>query len=148
MTITPLDIRQQQFKSKMIGGLDADDVDSFLHAIATEMENLLRENGELKEQAARQVRELADHAQREKDLRETMLAAQRITDEMKLNAQKEAELLVSEAKLQGKRLLDEAERKVAEQQSRIQEVRRQKLQFEAELKGLLENHLRMLSGNV
>lgn len=147
MTITPLDIRQQQFKSKMIGGLDADDVDSFLHAIATEMENLLRENGELKEQASRQVRELAEHAQREKDLRETMLAAQRITDEMKLNAQKEAELIVSEAKLQGSRLLDEAERKVAEQQARIQEVRRQKLQFEAELKGLLDNHLRMLAGN-
>ena len=144
MTITPLDIRQQQFKGKMLGGLDSDDVDSFLQAVAVEMEGLLRENTELKEQANRQNRELSDHAQREKDLRETMLAAQRITDEMKVNAQKEAELIVSEAQLQAKRLVDEAERKVADLQARIQEVRRQKLQFEMEFKALLDNHARMI----
>lgn len=144
MTITPLDIRQQQFKGKMLGGLDPDDVDSFLQAVAVEMEGLLRANTELKEQASRQTRELTDHAQREKDLRETMLAAQRITDEMKANAQKEAALIVSEAQLQARRLVDEAERKVADLQARIQDVRRQRLQFEAELKSLLDNHARML----
>ncbi|MDD2499410.1 MAG: DivIVA domain-containing protein [Geobacter sp.] len=144
MTITPLDIRQQQFKGKMLGGLDSDDVDSFLQAVAAEMEGLLRENTELKEQVNRQNRELNDHAQREKDLRETMLAAQRITDEMKANAQKEAELIVSEAQLQARRLVDEAERKVADLQARIQDVRRQKLQFEMEFKALLDNHARMI----
>ena len=144
MTITPLDIRQQQFKGKMLGGLDPDDVDSFLQAVAVEMEGLLLENTELKEQANRQARELTDHSQREKDLRETMLAAQRITDEMKANSQKEAELIITEAQLQARRLVDEAERKVADLQARIQDVRRQRLQFEAELKSLLENHARML----
>ena len=144
MTITPLDIRQQQFKGKMLGGLDSDDVDSFLQAVAAEMEGLLRENTELKEQANRQNRELSDHAQREKDLRETMLAAQRITDEMKANAQKFFVLIFFEAQLQARRLVDEAERKVAELQARIQDVRRQKLQFEAELKALLDNHARMI----
>lgn len=145
MKITPLDIQQQQFKGKMLGGLDPDDVDSFLQAVAAEMEGLLRENTELKEQAARQSRDLADHIQREKDLRETMLAAQRITDEMKLNAQKEAELIVSEAQLQARRLVDEAERKVAELQSRTHELRRQRLQFEADFKSLLDSYGRMIA---
>ncbi len=144
MKITPLDIQQQQFKGKMIGGLDSDDVDSFLQAIAAEMESLIRENTELKELSNRQSRELADSAQKERDLRETMLAAQRITDEMKNNAQKEAELIVSEANLQAKRLLDDAERTVADMQSRIQELRRQRLQFEVEFKALLDNHARMI----
>lgn len=145
MKITPLDIQQQQFKGKMLGGLDPDDVDSFLQSVAAEMEGLLRENTELKELANRQSRELADQGQKEKDLRETMLAAQRITDEMKNNAQKEAELIVSDAQLQAKRLVDDAERKVADLQARIQDVRRQRLQFEAELKALLDTHARMLS---
>lgn len=144
MTITPLDIQQQQFKGKMLGGLDPDDVDSFLQAVAGEMENLLRENTELKELVNRQSRELADHVQREKDLRETMLAAQRITDEMKGNAQKEAELIVSEAQLQARRLVDEAERKVAELQARTQELRRQRLQFEVDFKTLLDSYGRMV----
>lgn len=144
MTITPLDVRQQQFKGKMLGGLDPDDVDSFLQAVAVEMEGLLRENTELKEQASRQTRELTDHVQREKDLRETMLAAQRISDEMKGNAHKEAELIVSEAQLQAKRLVDDAEHKVADLQARIQDVRRQRMQFEVEFKALLDNHARMI----
>jgi cell division initiation protein len=144
MKITPIDIQQQQFKGKMLGGLDADDVDAFLQAVAGEMEQLIRENTELKEQLSRQSRDLADQAQKEKDLRETMLAAQRITEEMKSNAQKEAELLVSEAHLQAKRLLDEAERKVAELQAGVQDIRRQRLQFEMDFKALLDSHTRML----
>ena len=144
MKITPLDIRQQQFKGKMLGGLDPDDVDSFLQTVASEMEGLIRENTELKEQTNRQSSELGDHIQKEKDLRETMLAAQRITEEMKSNAQKEAELIVSEAQLQARRLVDDAERKVADLQGRIQDVRRQRLQFEMEFKALLDNHARMI----
>ncbi len=144
MKISPIDIQQQQFKGKMFGGLDADDVDAFLQAVAAEMEALNRENSELKELTSRQSRELADMGQKEKDLRETMLAAQRITEEMKNNAQKEAELVVSEAQLQAKRLLDEAERKVAELQAGVQDIRRQRLQFEMDFKALLDSHARML----
>jgi len=144
MTITPLDIQQQQFKGKMFGGLDADDVDAFLQAVAAEMEGLLRENTELKEQVNRQSRELAEMAERDKELRETMLAARTITEEMKANTQKEGELIIAEAQLQARRLVDEAERTVAELQVKAQEMRRQRLQLELELKGVLDAHARLI----
>lgn len=144
MTITPLDIQQQQFKGKMFGGLDAEDVDAFLQAIAAEMEGLLRENTELKEQVNRQNRELSEMAERDKELRETMLAARTITEEMKANTQKEGELIIAEAQQQARRLVDEAERTVAELQVKVQEGRRQRLQFELELKGLLDTHARLI----
>ncbi len=144
MTITPLDIQQQQFKGKMFGGLDADDVDAFLQAVAAEMETLLRENTELKEQVNRQARELAEMAERDKELRETMLAARTITEEMKANTQKEGELIIAEAQMQARRMVDDAERTVAELQVKVQEVRRQRLQFEIELKGLLDAHARLI----
>lgn len=147
MKITPLDIQQQQFKGKMLGGLDPDDVDAFLQAVSAELEGLIRENDGLKEQAARQARELEEMAGKEKDLRETMLAAQRITEEMKANAQKEAELIVAEAQLQARRLVDDAERQVADLQSKVQDIRRQRLQFETELKALLDNHARMIESS-
>lgn len=144
MKITPLDIQQQQFKGKTFGGLDPDDVDAFLQVVAGEMEDLLRENTELRQQLNQQGKEIAEMAERDSQLRETMLAAHTITEEMKINARKEAELIVSEAALQAKRLLDDAERKVAELQARIQEVRRQKIQFEMEFKALLDTHARMI----
>ncbi len=47
MKITPIDIQQQQFKTKFFGGLDPEDVDAFLQTVSQEMENLSRENSDL-----------------------------------------------------------------------------------------------------
>jgi len=145
MNITPLDIQQQQFKGKMLGGLDPNDVDAFLQIVAAEMESLIRENTELKEQAKKVSLHLEELSQREVTLRDTMLAAQKVTEEMKANAQKEANLVVSEAELRGERIVAEAENRLLQLNNQIHEVRRLKLQFETNLKSLLEAHLKMLS---
>ena len=147
MKITPIDIQQQQFKGKMFGGLDQDDVDSFLQVVAAEMENLVRENSELKEQQARQNQYLLDVSEKEKELREVMLGAQRITEDMKTNARKEADLIVSEAELKAERILADSERQLSELKSRIEETRRQKIQFEMSFKSLLDGFARQLSGD-
>jgi cell division initiation protein len=145
MNITPLDIQQQQFKGKMLGGLDPNDVDAFLQMVAAEMESLIRENTELKEQARKVALHLEELSQREVTLRDTILAAQKVTEEMKANAQKEAHLIVSEAELKGERIVADAESRLLQLNSQIHEVRRQKLQFETNLKSLLEAHLKMLT---
>ena len=145
MRITPLDIQQQQFKGKMLGGLDPDDVDTFLQLVAKEFEDLIRENVELKELAKKSSAEIDEMGQREHSLRETMLAAQKITEEMKANAQKEATLLISEAELKGERIIADAENRLLQLNNQIHELRRQKLQFESNLKSALESHLKMLT---
>lgn len=147
MKISPLDIQQQQFKVKTFRGLDPDDVDAFLQTVAGEMEGLIRENNQMKEQQSRQSREMLDMAEKERELRETLLSAQRVIEEMKANARKEAELIVSEAELKGERIVADAERQLGELKCRIEEVRRQKIQFEMSLKGLLDSYSRQLTGD-
>ena len=147
MKITPLDIQQQQFKGKLFGGLDPADVDAFLQIVAQEMEVLSRENSELKEQLRNNVETVAALTSREVQLRETMLAAQKITEEMKANSQKEATLIISEAELKAERILADADRKLAQLTSQIQDLRREKLQFEMALKSLLDTHYKMISLN-
>ena len=147
MKISPLDIQQQQFKVKTFRGLDPDDVDAFLQTVAGEMENLIRENDQIKELQSRQNRELQDMAEKERELRETLLSAQRVIEEMKANARKEAELIVSEAEIKGERIVADAERQLGLLKSQIEDVRRQKIQFEMSFKGLLESFFRQLSGN-
>ena len=145
MKISPMDIQQQQFKGKMLGGLDSDDVDAFLQSVAGEMEELLRENDELKERLSRNATAIAEMEARESQLRETMLAAQRITEEMKANAQKEAQLLVSEAELKGERIVADAERRLVELTGQIQELKREKVQFESGFKGMLDTYYKLLA---
>ena len=131
----------------MFGGLDPEDVDSFLQMVASEMEDLVRENADLKEQTRRAAAEMESMKEKEDDLRETMLAAQKITEEMKANSQKEAALLIAEAELKAERLLADADRKLAELSSQVQNLRREKIQFETALKALLDTHYKMISLN-
>jgi cell division initiation protein len=132
----------------MFGGLDPDDVDSFLQMISQEMEALVRENTELKEQCRRAAADLDDLRQRENNLRETMLAAQRITEEMKSHAQKEASLLVSEAELKAERIVADAENRLLQLGNQIQDLRREKLQFENSFRSILENHLKLINSTI
>jgi len=145
MKISPMDIQQQQFKGKMFGGLDAEEVDGFLQSVASEMEELLRENDELKEKLNRHATAMAEMEARESQLRETMLAAQRITEELKANAQKEAQLTVAEAGLKGERILADAEKRLTELTGQIQELKREKVQFESSFKGLLDTYYKLLN---
>jgi len=145
MNISPLDIQQQQFKGRIFGGLDPDEVDGFLQQVSQEMEHLVRENNDLKEQNRKALSELEEMNDREKALRETMLAAHRITEDMKSNAKKEATLIITEAELQGEKLLASAEARLVELRAELQELRRQRQQFEASFKSLLDNHSKMLS---
>lgn len=147
MKITPLDIQQQQFKGKLFGGLDQEDVDAFLQTVSLEMEGLSRENSELREQVRRNSEAMAEMSSREVQLRDTILAAQRISEEMKANAQKEATLIISEAELKAERILADAENKLAQLGSQIQDLRREKLQFETALKSLLDTHYKMITLN-
>ena len=147
MRISPLDIQQQQFKVKMFRGLDPEDVDAFLQTVAGEMEGLIRDNSEMKEEMSQRNREMLDMAEKERELRDTLLSAQRVIEEMKANARKEAELIVSEAEIIGERIIADAERQLGELKSRSEEIRRQKIQFEISFKGLLEGFSRQLSGD-
>jgi cell division initiation protein len=143
--ITPLDIQQQQFKGKLFGGLHPDEVDSFLQSVAQELENLNRENAGLREQSQKAAAEAEILAQREKDLRETILAAQKITEEMKGNARKEADLIIAEARVQADRIVAEAENRLIHLNNEIQDLRRQKAQYTASFRGLLESHGKILA---
>ena len=147
MKITPLDIQQQQFKGKLFGGLDQEDVDAFLQTVSQEMEGLSRENSDLKEQVRRNSEAMAEMTSREVQLRDTILAAQKICEEMKANAQKEATLIISEAELKAERILADADNKLAQLGSQIQDLRREKLQFETALKSPLDTHYKMLTVN-
>ena len=147
MKVTPLDINQQQFKGKLLGGIDAEDVDAFLQLVSQSMEDLIRENSALKERGQEINTAMDEMRQREVALRETMLAAQKITEEMKANAQKEAAMIVSEAELKGERIVADAEQRLVQLNNQIRDLRREKVQFENALKSLLDAHYKLLALN-
>ncbi len=146
MRITPIEIQQHQFKTRMFG-YDTSAVDSFLEMLAEELERLHRQNNELKESLARTRTSLEQMREREKALQETLMAAQQVTEELKTNARKEAEIVVAEAHLEGERVIRDASERRVQLLNEIQEIKRQKISFEGGLRALIENHLKLMDIN-
>jgi cell division initiation protein len=143
MRITPIDIQQQQFKTRPFG-YEKFGVDHFLEMLAEEVERINLENQQLKDELLRTRSALEEMRQREATLKETLLTTQKVTDELKANARKEAELLLTEAQLRGERLVRDAEERRVQLIADIQEIKRQKIAFESSLRALVESHMKLL----
>ena len=117
MKVTPLDLRQQRFKTVM-RGYDRGEVQAFLLEVADDYENALRENDKLRQDVAKLDAVLAEHRGQERNLRNTLLTAQKHADDIKEHAQTEAGLIMREAEGQRDLLLQKA-------QARLEDVQRE-----------------------
>ncbi len=143
MRITPLDIQQKQFPMKF-RGFDVEEVYAFLEVIREEMEELLRENANLKENVQRTEVQIREFKDMETTLRETLMTAQQMVEEYKINARKEAELLIREAEFRAENMIKESHEKVIKIHEDITDMKGIRRHFKEELKRLIENHLTML----
>ena len=143
MRITPLDIQQKQFPMKF-RGFDVEEVYAFLEVIREEMEDLLRENANLKENIQRLESQIKDYKDMETTLRETLLTAQQMAEDYKTNARKEAELVVKEAELRADSMLKDTQEKVIKIHEDIVDLKGIRRHFKEEIKRLVEGHLKML----
>lgn len=144
MKITARDIRQRQFQ-KSLRGEDPAEVRAFLDEVAEAYEQLIRENQALRESLQTAQADLESHRSREKTLQETLLAAQRIGEEMKEDARKASDLCLAQAELQSEKILANANARLIQIVDDINELKRQRLQFESQLEGLLSGHLKLLA---
>src|SRR5919109_3000422 len=145
MRITPHDIRQQQFTVRMFRGFDAQEVDAFLEDVADDYEALLKENQLLKEQIAAQDERSRGVLEREKTLQDTLVTTQRLVDEMKAAAKREADLIVREAELRGEKAVEAARGEEAKIRAEIQSIKRMRRQLVEELAATMARYQRMLT---
>ena len=143
MKISPIDIQQQQFKSRPFG-YDKSGVDNFLELLAEELERLIRKNQDLQEELARANASLAEMRNREETLKQTLMTTQKVTEELKATARREVDVMMAEAESKSERLVQSAEDRRLQIVEEIQEIKRQKVDFEVSLRSLLEKHIRML----
>jgi cell division initiation protein len=128
MKLTPLDIQRHEFQQHSFRGLDTGEVRSFLNDVSEEMEQLRAENERQSENVRRLTLLLSEHQQREEILKNTLVAAQRSSEEMKENARKQSQLLLKEAELAADRLVEAAQARAHEIEKDIVELKMQKRQ--------------------
>ena len=148
MKLTPLDIQQQQFRKKLVSGYDRREVDTFMELVRNEMEELITENMNVKQEIKDKTESLNEYKDREQTIKETMLTTQQLKDDIHANAVKEAQLIIADARIKAEEIINGAQGRYMEIINEIKELRRQKIQLEANLKAVLEVHLKMLDTEI
>jgi cell division initiation protein len=144
MALTALDIQQQRFRTK-VRGIDPKEVQTFLEQAAAAVEDLQRENHRLTDEARQLRAEIEEHRKREGTFKRALMHSQKVLDQMKINAEKQADLIVAEAENQAERLLHQAQRRLSELQEHITKLKRQRVQIEVEIGSIIESHRRQLT---
>ncbi len=144
MRITPMDIRQQQFTVKMFRGFDTQEVDTFLEDLAADYEALLKENSLLKEQLQALEERTRGLEEREKVLQETLVTTQRLVEEMKDQARREAAVIIREGEVQAERIIEASRAAEGNLQSEIIALKRTRRQLAEGLRSTVEMYQRLL----
>jgi cell division initiation protein len=145
MRLTPLDIRQQQFTVRMFRGLDPQEVDAFLEDVAEDYESVLKENGLLREQLSALEERSRGLVDREKALQDTLLTTQRLAEEMKESARREAQLIMREAELRGDKYVEDLRAEEAHIRGQINELKRARRQAAEDLRATLDRYHRLFT---
>ena len=135
--LTPLEIQKHEFSRKW-KGLDPVEVESFIGLVAEEVEELVRINTELSTRVQRLTEENAEHRERERILKETLLTAQRASEDIRAQAQKQGELILREAQDGAERLTHNALQRSAEIEKAIHELKLQRANFRLQLSKMVE----------
>jgi DivIVA domain-containing protein len=139
-TLTPLDIRKQEFR-KTLRGYDTLGVEDFRMRVADALERVIRDRSVLEERLAALTEQLRVFREREKAMNEALVAAQQLRQDTRAAAEREGQVIVREAEAEAKRLLDEARGAENAVQTRMAETERQYQQYVGGFRALLERQL-------
>jgi len=136
ISITPLDMRQARFTTSM-RGFDKADVTSFLQEAAEGFDQAMRENERLRIEIVKLETSLNQFRELEGSLKTTLMTAQKTADDMRDNAQKEAERLVREAEGRVELMMQKAQAKTEDIEREIDGLRIKRREAEASLEATI-----------
>ena len=143
MKISPIDIMHKSFGKKLMG-LNGEEVADFLEQVAHQMESLLHERNALKESLREKDLRLSEYKERDQVLQATITTANQMAERYRQDAEREAQLIITDAHQKSEAITRESRESLKGMYKEVTELKRMRLQFEANLKALATAHLSMI----
>jgi cell division initiation protein len=145
MSLSPVEIRHVRLGRRPLG-YDRESADRLLEEIASSFEDVWRERADLRDEMERLESELTRQREIEEALRNTLLSAERMADELRARAHKEADLIVAEARARAREITGSAEAERERIQSDIRRLRTLESESRADYRAFLLAALDRLEG--
>ncbi len=143
MRMTPLDVQSHQFAHRL-RGFDPDEVNAFLRIVSEDYEGLVHETDRQSDRIRRLEARLEELSAQEHLLKETLISAQAMTEEMRATAEREAELRLAEVEVRAEKILDASHRRAAHLAQDIREMRALRSRLAESFRSAAETHLSLL----
>ena len=143
MKITPLDIQQQTFQVKF-RGYAREEVHEFLRAVSETVEELVRENADVKERADKLEKEVTTLRKKDASLNELLVLTQKMAENIKDTARREADLILKEAEIKSEEILKHAHADFRTIQRDLLELRKDRILAIEKLRSLLQMLTKMV----
>jgi cell division initiation protein len=137
MDHSPLDMRQQRFR-RTFRGFDPIEVTSFLTAVADDYEQALRETDRLRQDLVRMEGLLAEHREHERSLKMTLMAAQKLSEGIKHNAEEEGRRIIREAQGRSDLLLEKTQARLEDIQREIDGLKLKRRDVETSIESTIQ----------
>lgn len=143
MKMAPIDIAHRSFGRK-ITGFDPDEVMNFLRQVADEMDAIIRERNTLKENLREKEIQILEYKERDDVLKNTITTATKMSEKIKKDAEREAHLIINDAHQKSEVIVRDSRDSLKRIFQEITELKKVRMQFEGNLRALLQSHLTML----
>jgi len=143
MKISPIDIIHKSFSKKMMG-FDTDQVNLFLEQISAQMETIIHERNDLREALREKELSLLEYKERDKVLKDTISTATQMSERIRQDSEREAKLIIADAQQKSEIITRDARDSLKKLYQEMTDLKRARIQFEANLKALVQAHLSIL----
>jgi DivIVA domain-containing protein len=138
--LTPLDIRRFDFGSAL-RGYDRARVDQFREQVAAEVERLTKQVQSLEARAQGFHEQLRAFRERDKAINEALISAQQLRAETREQSEREAQLILREARAEGERLVAQSRSEASKLEAELDGLQRQRRSYLLQMRGMIERQL-------
>lgn len=138
--IKPIDIQEKEF-TRVVRGYKEEEVNQFLDEITIDLERLLDELRQTREENSRLVAELERYRSTEGTVLETLTAAKTLMADISSSAEKRAEILLKNAELDAQMMTKEAKDMAEQIAEESIAMKNRFIRFRTKYKQLLESEL-------
>ena len=144
---TPLELRKAKFPQRF-RGLDPQAVHELLEVVAEELSQRLADKARLEEDLTETRRRLEAAHGRQQELQEAVVHARRISKEMQVSAQREADLLIREAQVTAEKIVGQAIEQAGRIEARLADLRARRRELQLRLGHTLDRFRSFLDEDV
>ena len=142
--ITPMDLRTKTFKKATMGGYDKREVDEYMQVLTEDYEKVYKQSVEATDKINTLSKLVDTYKSMEDTMKNAIVVAQSAAEDLEKTAEEKANLMIEEARLSAKKIIEEANAQTAEAANKLAELKTSMELFRNTAKGMLTAQLEVI----